>query len=1138
LSAQGRILEWANNILREEKLPFDGIDQELLVAEPGKTRRPDLVLWEKRHVKAALLIEFKPPEHDPWGEALDDALAKASRFPGGIPFIATWNVNRFYSWDMREGGDVFDKLWYPHAGAREDVARIRSLSEFDRAEQQLRSFLRDFLREFADVYQGIRPKPSLAIDERFIFRLRSTIDALAIPVFNMLNVKYSKESAFGEKLRKWFTEQGWSFTASEDDFEKMARQYVYLLVDKIMFYYILRVKLPKRLREIIIPPEVSGERFKVVLQGYFNAAMEKDYETIFATDFLDSIEPPDDAVGLLASFASKMSEYDLEKAGRYEVLGRVFERLIPEIERHKLGQYFTRSDVVDLIIGLTVRSVDDVVLDGAAGAGTFLLRSYMKKRMMNPTKTHRELLDELYGIDIAKFPAHLSTINLVTRDLSETDNYPRIINKDFFKVSPGMQVEILSQEAPAGAMGKVQMTIRLPNFDAIVMNPPYTRQEEMEDILSEEKDLAYRVCMLDWMNLSTGLYKLGMNPSLSKRSSIYAYFFIHAASFLKEGSRLGFVTSNSWLDTDYGYDLQRFFLENFRIVTVIESKVERWFEDADVNTAITVIQRCSERSEREANIVRFAYLKRPLRELTPSTDDEKMRQNTVQSLIDRILSIETYSDDEVVRVFPKGQVELWNEGYDLEAGSYIGSKWGKYVRAPDIFFRILEKGKGLLVALSSVADIRFGMKTGANEFFYLTEDEIKKYKIETEFWTHMERGKSVPNYVVKSPKEVPSVLANRRNLRRIALLIHKDKRSLKGTNVLRYIRLGESKGYNRRPTCASRERWYELPELPSADILFRQFFDVTFNFPLKLDETVVDHTFYYLCMKEKKHARAIAAILNSTLYALIVELYGRTVMGQGVLIAYGPEMRPIPMIDPQELETATVRKLDRLLEKLSARKIESVFGELGASSPENVSLDSVKNDRRKLDKLVMGDILGLCDEDQLEVYRSLVDLVKSRIEKAKSVRKQKKIGGIDIDSLAESILDEVGERLKPFPENFVDESAKRKRIVMPEGTAEAGSDLFGDYVRVGSEEIRCRSIEEARFIQYAVMNGRRVFDMPLDKQILHNAVKRYGKILGDVKRTISKFAEGSVSGVKLRKRIKTELWRKVTLRLQDFSKST
>jgi hypothetical protein len=42
------------------------------------------------------------------------------------------------------------------------------------------------LKEFESVYFGIRAKPLISIDERFIYRLRGTIYALSIPVFEDL----------------------------------------------------------------------------------------------------------------------------------------------------------------------------------------------------------------------------------------------------------------------------------------------------------------------------------------------------------------------------------------------------------------------------------------------------------------------------------------------------------------------------------------------------------------------------------------------------------------------------------------------------------------------------------------------------------------------------------------------------------------------------------------------------------------------------------------------------------------------------------------------------------------------------------------------------------------------------------------
>jgi len=42
-----------------------------------------------------------------------------------------------------------------------------------------------------------------------------------------------------------------------------------------------------------------------------------------------------------------------------------------------------------------------------------------------------------------------------------------------------------------------------------------------------------------------------------------------------------------------------------------------------------------------------------------------------------------------------------------------------------------------------------------------------------------------------------------------------------------------------------------------------------------------------------------------------------------------------------------------------------------------------------LDKIIMGEIIGLTDEEQLEVYKAVIDLVSSRIQRAKSLATQR-----------------------------------------------------------------------------------------------------------------------------------------------------
>lgn len=109
------------------------------------------------------------------------------------------------------------------------------------------------------------------------------------------------------------------------------------------------------------------------------------------------------------------------------------------------------------------------------------------------------------------------------------------------------------------------------------------------------------------------------------------------------------------------------------------------------------------------------------------------------------------------------------------------------------------------------------------------------------------------------------------------------------------------------------------------------------------------------------------------------------------------------------LDVRNVSSIDgRVFKKFINRTINTIFIELGATSPEEVTLNKVKPDRRELDKIIMGEILGLTDEEQLEVYCAVVDLVKSRIEKAQSYGKKKKTKeGIDVDALKNVIVEQI-----------------------------------------------------------------------------------------------------------------------------------
>jgi len=477
-----------------------------------------------------------------------------------------------------------------------------------------------------------------------------------------------------------------------------------------------------------------------------------------------------------------------------------------------------------------------------------------------------------------------------------------------------------------------------------------------------------------------------------------------------------------------------------------------------------------------------------------------------------------------LRIFPKSQKELWEEGFDDKEKKYIGAKWGKYLRAPKIFFKILEKGKDKLVPLKEIAEVRFGIKTGANEFFYLTEEEIKRKKIEKEFWMHKDEEENwIPNYVIKSPRECKSIVVKPKNLKYWVLMVHKDKKDLKGTNILKYIEEGERKGFHLRPTCASRERWYDLGIWEKPDLVWSDAYNDRYGIydPQRI---WADKRFFYIYFKDEADFIFVHSYLNSSITPLTIEMDGITNLGEGAVYTNVYQLEKLKVLSNKKRKFE--KRLVSILTQLKKREICSIFEELGATSPKEFSLDKVKPDRRELDKIIMGEILGLTEEEQLEVYRAVIDLVKSRIEKAKSVKKKKKTKeGIDIDALVKSIMKRIGKETlgKFYRERILSQKSLLEKS-LPKGSEKIkiNRDLYGWRLYSGKIYINCRSEKEARYLKVFLEAGLEKVKIPQDDYLKHILPQ-----LEDLKEKIDEvFASylESIVDVETRRKISHYLW--------------
>jgi hypothetical protein len=320
-------------------------------------------------------------------------------------------------------------------------------------------------------------------------------------------------------------------------------------------------------------------------------------------------------------------------------------------------------------------------------------------------------------------------------------------------------------------------------------------------------------------------------------------------------------------------------------------------------------------------------------------------------------------------------------------GKYEGNKWGgKYLRAPDIFFTILEKGKGKLVRLGDIAEVRRGFTTGCNEFFYLTPLNSPLIKgghrgvlkvcnsagwegeIEDEFLKP----------VIKSPRECKSIQIKQEDLKYKVFMCHKDKKELKGTNALKYIEWGEEQGFHKRPTCIARQRWWELGEPPLSNFLWTMTYRERF-FVVKNNLVYADARFYDMYSSEE-----VGALVNSTFSLFWLELQARGYGGGG-----GPvDVKVYEVLNLNIPLASESYKADILsaFSKIYSREIKSVFEELGINPalPVREQKPNPLPDRKALDDIVF-DILGLTEDERNEVYWAVCELVANRLNKARSL---------------------------------------------------------------------------------------------------------------------------------------------------------
>jgi hypothetical protein len=1110
----GKIAQWFTEEIARGGYPFKSASNEPgIEIENSTTYFGDIVIWESDESRIAYtLIELKNPFSKI--ENLERFRKKAVGLK--VKLAYTWNFQQLQAYKVEN-----NKLIIQDTDSCSILTNIDDWLRGD-VQVQIKVYIRKICEELLTISQVGRFTKFKPDKFYFVHFLRGIVNKL-IPVYELFIKDEHRKKENRDVINKYVIEQGISYPSDDEFYYLIACQSVYGFVTKIIFYLTIR----RYFKDL---PEIQNEDYTLgdSLNLAFAAARDKDWQAVFVDGPIDQLGLPNSATPIIEELLADLKIYNFGDLPE-DVIGELFEDLIEPKHRHSLGKYFTKEDLVDFIIGTIVNDYSKVYADPTCGSGTFLIRLYSRLKYLRPHLKHEEILSRIWGIDIGKFPAELSTINLFRQNSSNFENFPRVIHEDIFHLFPGQEFEF---PPPTSGQKYLKVKIPLPSFAGLVGNFPFIRQELIEKKVKGYKNFLTKVLAQDYLfsypdlfiiknrqiRLSTEEIKDKSKPEvlkfienavdkkhielkLSGQADIYTYIFLHSACLLEPDGSMAIITSNSWLDVSYGSILKQFLLDHFKIKMIVASWAEPWFEDAAVNTIFTVVEKCPNKEERDKNNVRFVKVKRTLAEMIPFPDLQLESLKRWQKIDGLVRVIET--SDSSAKPVTEQIKGFENDDFRIRLVSqkFLTSeitkdpdlaKWGKYLRAPDVYFELIEKLKDKLVPLKTLADVRFGIKTGINDFFYLTpvKGETETYR-NSRNW----QGKIEPEYlrkVIKSPKESDSIRIDPEKLKNVLFVCTKSKEELRKEGhylALGYIDWGEKQKTSENiswPEVSSvkaRNQWWSLSNVNEPDLILSCGIRNSYKFfSNENSKCLIDKRLYEVYTENE----FVLPLLNSSIIQIQIESDTR-VLGDGFID-----------LTVYEVENLLIPKNEYL-----NKKVIKAFRSLESRKIKDIQSEYKSEDRKKFDKEIY-DSIGLDTNKTLPmVYQGIRTIVEERLNQQKiRTKKQKQRIEFSFEDVKRSVISEcIGSQPKKFPESFYTPTKIGQfyenlefETINTRGTSVKSEYFLGNYTLTDSDKqviYETDSPVKVSFIKKLAVTGVFQIRVPKDTTVLSSIIENY-----------------------------------------------
>lgn len=402
-------------------------------------------------------------------------------------------------------------------------------------------------------------------------------------------------------------------------------------------------------------------------------------------------------------------------------------------------------------------------------------------------------------------------------------------------------------------------------FDGVVGNPPFIRYQYLPKAFQALAEEIFR--------------RLGC--SFTRHTNAWVPFVLASMALLRPGGRLGMVVPAELMHVKHAQSLRAFLVAACSRLVVVDP-VRLWFSDTLQGAVILLAEK------------------------------KRARECPFEGL--GVVRVED-------REFADQDSECLFRSTSTVNGRTVEGKWTRAL--------LDSKERSLLEDVETdsnvkrfgdVADVDVGIVTGANKFFFVSNETVAHYELQDYAVPMFGRSEHCPGIVYNQQQH----RANESRGKPTNLIWFRDGGAIRHQGAARYIEYGEAQGLHRRYKCRVRSPWYCVPSVYATGVGMLKRSHHSPRLVLNEAKALSTDTAYRI-RTVTVEARTLVTCFLNPLTALSAELEGRH-YGGGVLELVPSEIERLLVPVPRGVDV-DLRALD---EAVRTRPTDEVLRENGS----------------------------------------------------------------------------------------------------------------------------------------------------------------------------------------------------------------